>query len=162
MKTRIAELDAACKFQAQLLAECGLTGHALRARLAVLEPLVSALEAEQKKDAEDMLRLIETVKYLQGIAERGEGRVISADETVEAFVLGYVKNLEAENQRLREALKAWYSASEHTHDCAGLYSLDPLMRKCDCWIKEPCRLTAEALKEKANEPTDRDCRGFRV
>ena len=40
------------------------------------------------------LRLIETVKYLVGIAERGEGRKLADNETPEQFVLGYVKRLE--------------------------------------------------------------------
>jgi hypothetical protein len=46
-------------------------------------------------DLMDMLRLIETIKYLRGIAERGLGREIRDDETIEQFVLGYVKQLEA-------------------------------------------------------------------
>lgn len=57
--------------------------------------------AEQEKqepvatDLMDMLRLIETIKYLRGIAERGLGREIREDETIEQFVLGYVKQLES-------------------------------------------------------------------
>lgn len=47
-----------------------------------------------QKEAQDMLRLIETVKYMIGIAERGEGRKIRDNETAEQFVLGYVKRLE--------------------------------------------------------------------
>ena len=47
-------------------------------------------------DARDMLRLIETVKYLGGIAERVEGRQQREDETTEKFVLEYVKQLEAQ------------------------------------------------------------------
>ena len=46
-------------------------------------------------DLMDMLRLIETIKYLRGIAERGLGREIREDETIEQFVLGYVKQLES-------------------------------------------------------------------
>lgn len=44
--------------------------------------------------AQEAMRLIDTVKYLRGIAERGEGRAMRDDETVEQFVLGYVKRLE--------------------------------------------------------------------
>lgn len=44
--------------------------------------------------ADEAMRLIATVKYLRGIAERGEGRQMRDDETVEQFVLGYVKRLE--------------------------------------------------------------------
>ena len=42
-----------------------------------------------------VLRLIDTIKYLVGIAERGEGRKARDDELPEQFVLGYVKRLEA-------------------------------------------------------------------
>jgi hypothetical protein len=54
---------------------------------ASLEPVAT--------DLMDMLRLIGTIKYLRGIAERGLGREIREDETIEQFVLGYVKQLEA-------------------------------------------------------------------
>jgi hypothetical protein len=61
----------------------------LRAELAV--------EAVNRHEAAiDILRLIETIKYIRGIAERGEGYTIPDDVTVEAFVLGYVKRLERE------------------------------------------------------------------
>lgn len=60
------------------------------------------LEMQFKKDMETTLRLLATIKYLIGIAERGEGREIRGDETAEQFVLGYVKKLESE----RDALKA--------------------------------------------------------
>ena len=40
-------------------------------------------------------RLLLTIEYLCGIAERGEKRLIREDETVEQFVLGYVKRLES-------------------------------------------------------------------
>ena len=49
---------------------------------------------ELQEYARDVLRLVETVKYLRGIAKRGEGREMRDDETVEGFVLGYVQRLE--------------------------------------------------------------------
>lgn len=55
--------------------------------------------AQDKAEALEMARGIErltaTVRYLVGIAERGEGRKIAGNETVEQFVLGYVKKLES-------------------------------------------------------------------
>lgn len=77
------------------------------------EKIRKALEPwayEPDVDAATMLRLIKTIKYLVGIAERGEGRKIADDETPEQFVLGYVKRLEQTNQdaraeRLEKALK---------------------------------------------------------
>lgn len=74
---------------------------ALEAAQAEVERLRQALEPwanEPDIDAATMLRLIKTIKYLVGIAERGEGRKIADDETPEQFVLGYVKRLEQANQ----------------------------------------------------------------
>ena len=55
--------------------------------------------------ASDTIKLLVTIKYLVGIAERGEGREISSKETAEGFVLAYVKKLESEIERLRELLR---------------------------------------------------------
>jgi hypothetical protein len=49
---------------------------------------------ENEQLAEGVLRLVKTVRYLVGIAERGEGRPMLDDETAEAFVLRYVQRLE--------------------------------------------------------------------
>jgi len=73
----------------------------------VIKLLEEALaeQAEQEPvatDLMDMLRLIETIKYLRGIAERGLGREIRDDETIEQFVLGYVKQLEAAPVRTKD------------------------------------------------------------
>ena len=57
------------------------------------------LGAELAESATDLSRVLETVKYLSGIAERGEGRKIGESETVEQFVLGYVQKLETEAVR---------------------------------------------------------------
>ena len=55
-----------------------------------------ALSSKRENDewAKDVLRLTETIKYLCGIAVKGEKREINEDETVEQFVLGYVKKCE--------------------------------------------------------------------
>lgn len=77
-------------------------GRTAEEKAAALEPW----GYEPDVDAATMLRLIKTIKYLVGIAERGEGRKIADDETPEQFVLGYVKRLEQTNQdasaKLRE------------------------------------------------------------
>jgi hypothetical protein len=63
-----------------------------------------ALDAEEQRDAlqarlaesdRNTLRLLETIKYLVGIAEHGAGHKLDDSETVEQFVLGYVKSMEA-------------------------------------------------------------------
>lgn len=69
-------------------------GRTAEEKAAALEPWAH----EPDVDAATMLRLIKTIKYLVGIAERGEGRKIADDETPEQFVLGYVKRLEQTNQ----------------------------------------------------------------
>ena len=68
-------------------------GRTAEEKAAALEPWAN----EPDVDAATMLRLIKTIKYLVGIAERGEGRKIADDETPEQFVLGYVKRLEQTN-----------------------------------------------------------------
>ena len=52
------------------------------------------VEATQSVDWPEVDRLLKTVKYLIGIAERGSGREMRNDETVEQFVLSYVQSLE--------------------------------------------------------------------
>lgn len=60
---------------------------------------IAELEAENENYAKDILRLLDTIKYLRGIAERGAGNTCPEDMTVEQFVLTYVKGLE---QRIAE------------------------------------------------------------
>lgn len=57
------------------------------------------IQPAQKMDWHEMLRLIKTIKYLRGIAERGLDREMRDDETLEQFVLGYVKQLETQPQQ---------------------------------------------------------------
>ena len=57
--------------------------------------ILQAALAEPEGEPSTVLRLIDTIKYLVGIAERGEGRKARDDELPEQFVLGYVKRLEA-------------------------------------------------------------------
>ena len=57
--------------------------------------ILTAALAEPEGEPATVLRLIDTIKYLVGIAERGEGRKARDDELPEQFVLGYVKRLEA-------------------------------------------------------------------
>lgn len=56
--------------------------------------ICEAALAEPEDEPSTVLRLIDTIKYLVGIAERGEGRKARDDELPEQFVLGYVKRLE--------------------------------------------------------------------
>lgn len=53
-----------------------------------------SLRAENADLLTDLDRVLTTLRYLIGIAERGEGRPMAEDETAELFVLGYVKRLE--------------------------------------------------------------------
>lgn len=74
----------------------------LQARVADLEAQLYAvgaggvgnMEQPQSVDWPEVDRLLKTVKYLIGIAERGAGRKMRNDETVEQFVLSYVRSLE--------------------------------------------------------------------
>ena len=66
----------------------------LKDQLAKLRQQLAAAQEEIEASSKDSLRLLESVKYLRGIAEHGEERQQREDETVEQFVLGYVKKLE--------------------------------------------------------------------
>ena len=63
------------------------------------------LRAENTQYAKDTLRLLETIKYLVGIAERGTGTIWSESTTAEQFVLGYVKRLETRIAELEQDLQ---------------------------------------------------------
>lgn len=78
--------------------------------------LLREIKAEIKQQAdykeqlrasdEATLRLLGTIKYLTGIAIKGERREPRDDETVECFVLDYVKRIESELRASNEALVA--------------------------------------------------------
>ena len=72
--------------------------------------LAAALVA--KELAADLSRVLETVKYLRGIAERGSGDRCPEDMTVESFVLGFVKNLEQHIRNQNEQLAAELEKAE--------------------------------------------------
>jgi hypothetical protein len=66
----------------------------LLAQFKARDRLIESLGQKLAESDTATLRLIETIKYLVGIAERGEGRKQLDGETVETFVLGYVKRIE--------------------------------------------------------------------
>lgn len=74
--------------------EEAIYGEVWAAMLAVA-PQPAHAQAEPTWTPDECARVLETLRYVQGIAERGEGRQMREDETLEAFVLGYVKRLEA-------------------------------------------------------------------
>ena len=70
-------------------------------------------EHEPVWSTEECDRVMKTLRYIQGIAERGEGRAMRDDETLEQFVLGYVKKLE----RPEQEPVAWvYKGNFHPFD----------------------------------------------
>jgi hypothetical protein len=86
-----------------------------------------SLRQQLAESDKSTLRLLETIKYLAGIAERGEGRKQLDGETVERFVLGYVKRIEqqlaecqAKVQKYRGDI-ASYIAMEQGEDAAANY-----------------------------------------
>ena len=66
--------------------------------IQALRQALAQSEQEPVWSVEDCNRVIKTLLYIQGIAERGEGRAMRSDETLEQFVLGYVKKLEQPEQ----------------------------------------------------------------
>ena len=88
---------------------------------------IESLRQQLAESDKSTLRLLETIKYLAGIAERGEGRKQLDGETVERFVLGYVKRIEqqlaecqAKVQKYRGDI-ASYIAMEQGEDAAANY-----------------------------------------
>ena len=67
----------------------------LSAAVDVLRIQAAQAQATPTWSPDECARVIATLRYVQGIAERSEGRQMREDETLEAFVLGYVKRLEA-------------------------------------------------------------------
>ena len=65
--------------------------------------------------ADECARILATVRYMQGIAERGEGRPMRDDETVEDFVLGYVQRLERVRQEGRAVVDAFEQLGRTKH-----------------------------------------------
>jgi len=99
---RCAELEAKLKEQSLWYLARDTEAHELANRCA--------------EYAKDILRLVETVKYLRGIAERGTGNECPPDETVEQFVLGYVKQLEARCAELEGIAEYHSDAFKRAHD----------------------------------------------
>lgn len=61
-------------------------------------------QAKQGLDApvwpiEDCVRVLKTLNYIEGIAAKGEGRQMRDDESLEQFILGYVKRLETQTKQ---------------------------------------------------------------
>ena len=63
--------------------------------------IIEAQAAEIADQLSWMDRLLKTIRYMEGIAAKGEGRELRDDELVEQFVLNYVKRIEAEIAELR-------------------------------------------------------------
>ena len=81
--------------------------HDILQRLTELSAENDSLRQQITASDKSTLRLLETIKYLVGIAEHGEGRKLFDKETIEQFVLGYVKRIEnqlAECQARRNQL----------------------------------------------------------
>lgn len=98
-----------------------------------LEDQLAAAQEEVEASSKDSLRLLESVKYLRGIAEHGEERQQREDETVEQFVLGYVKKLE---DQLAKANQLWQIAQGR---CDGL---EEKLAKAEQRVAEACAYLA--------------------
>ena len=111
-------------------------------------------------------RVMQTLRYLQGIAERGEGRPMRDDETLECFILGYVKKLEGalpapQPERLRgrrAAAEATLNFLGYTYHGGELWKppLGPVpltdakvaeLRSQHGWAKETIRAIERAIRE---------------
>ena len=66
---------------------------------------IETIKINEVEYAERCLELINTIKYMVGIAERGEQRKIEPHESPDLFVLGYVKTIEEKNIKFADALE---------------------------------------------------------
>ena len=112
------------------------------------------LEQQLAESDKSTLRLLETIKYLVGIAERGEGRKQLDGETVEQFVLGYVKRIE---QQLAECQAQNAKLAERVVG-VGEIAINSVSRQAlaECQAREPDGLLEWAVErwnsEVANRP----------
>jgi hypothetical protein len=81
-----------------------MTEHEVKSNRAWREECVSLRQQLAESD-KSTLRLLETIKYLVGIAERGEGRKLFDEETAEQFVLDYVKRIEQQLAECQQKLE---------------------------------------------------------
>lgn len=131
---------------------------------------IAELEARSAQDVHDISKLLDTIKYLRGIAERGMRRKQIDTESVEQFVLGYVKQLEADSamiaesqareQQMREfVVKLIKATPGHAGQCSGLKCREQYCYSCndeesaDAYLQEVWDLCHEAKKALAI-PTD--------
>ena len=101
-------------------------------------------------------RVIRTLRYIEGIAARGEGRPMREDETLEQFILGYVQKLEAgQPAALAEPVQE-FASIPGTNVRVRLPVQEPAqkteMRRCPrCWEPmfppQPTPLTVERLRD---------------
>ena len=66
----------------------------LEAQLAEKDRELEARQLVNEQMAQDVLKATETLRYILGIVERGSGVKIG-EQTIERYVLDYVKHLEA-------------------------------------------------------------------
>lgn len=79
--------------EGDLLKGVDSVGYAYEIRLLYAAPQAPAVQ--ETWSAEQCAQALRALRYIQGIAERGEGRRMRDDETLEQFLLGYVQRLEA-------------------------------------------------------------------
>lgn len=119
-----------------------LTNPQITLRQARIEALEAELAKEQEKVkelAKDLSRVLGTVKYLRGIAERGSGDRCPEDMTVEKFVLGYVKKLEQHIRNQNEQLEQQAETRKLALDAA---------------VSSSCVLAAELADERKKRAAD--------
>jgi hypothetical protein len=97
LRNRVVDLEAGVARDRQQLAEVDAEG-----AQSGSETEIERLQTREAEWAMDSLRLVESLRYMIGIAERGFGRKIKDHETDRQFVLSYVQGLEAEIEQLRK------------------------------------------------------------
>jgi len=78
-----------------------------------MDAYLAGFEADNVKAWTAVERLTGELLYIGGIVARGENRALSDGESVESAILGYVKSLEAQVERMRDGFVAISKADYH-------------------------------------------------
>ncbi len=85
----------------------------LESKGAVQAELIDSLQASLAESEARVAGLLEDMKYIIGIVERGTGKELIGNVPIRKQLLEYVKKLEAENKRLRELISSLVFAHDN-------------------------------------------------
>ena len=134
LRQQIADLQAACDQKQEIIDSFTVLDKARGDAEYLLRQRVKELEAECIHWANDADRMLKTIRYLIGIAERGEGRPILDNEKCESFVLGYVKRIEAERDAAVKEAGLMRAVNRAANELPNEYELTISVERGAAWV----------------------------